>query len=301
MKKSDVRVCFIVNPAANRRRSIRYVDWIHREAKRRWHHSEIIIAGENQSIRKLATRKAAEYDMIVACGGDGTINRIVNGITGSGSVLGILPIGSGNDFVKSIYPNPTPAACMELLSTSNTTYIDLIRCRGDANTLCINTLGAGLDGLANFHAKSYRRIRGALIYALGALKAVFSFRGSNITLSVDGETHSHHYLMITFCNGNWEGGNFYLSPEANPADGKLNLVTIKTISVLKIIAYLLRFRWGPSTLMKALHSYQCKSVVIHSEEPITVHADGEHLGSDIHTLDVNIVKKAIRVITPEPY
>lgn len=298
MEKSDSRVCFIVNPAAKRNRSVKYVDWINREAKQRWHHFEIIIVSENQSIQSVAADKAEKYDIIVACGGDGTINQVVNGMAGSEAKLGLLPVGSGNDFVKSIFPDPAPEKCMEYLSLEKTVSVDLIRCRGDAETWAINTLGAGLDGLANFHAKNYSRLWGAFIYVIGALKAVLLFRGSTITLSVDGETQKDHYLMVTFCNGKWEGGSFYLSPQANPADGYLNLVTIKTISRIKVLGYLLRFRWGPSSFMKALETKTCRSVVIHSELPLSVHADGEHLGNNIHTLDVNIVRKGIEVISP---
>lgn len=298
MEKSYSRVCFIVNPAAKRNRSVKYVDWINREAKQRWHYFEIIIISENQSIRNIAAEKAETYDIIVACGGDGTINQVVNGMAGSEAKLGLLPVGSGNDFVKSLFPDPTPANCMEFLSLEKTVSVDLIHCRGDAETCAINTLGAGLDGLANFHAKNYSRLWGAFIYMIGALKAVLTFRGSTISLTVDGETQKDHYLMVTFCNGKWEGGSFYLSPLANPSDGYLNLVTIKTISRIKVLGYLLQFHWGPSSFMKALETKTCRSVVIHSELPLSVHADGEHLGNNIHTLDVNIVRKGIEVISP---
>ncbi|MEX0647024.1 MAG: diacylglycerol kinase family protein [Balneolaceae bacterium] len=296
MKKSSTRVCFIVNPAADRYRSVRHVDWLNREAKKRWACFEIIISPENQPVSELAAEKAGIFDIIVACGGDGTVNQVVNGIAGTGAALGIIPIGSGNDFVKTLYKDTSLAACMEAIAGGKMVSADLISCRGDVKTWCINTLGIGLDGLANYHAKSYRRLRGSVIYVLGALKAVFGFRGSRMSLTIDGEKLNGKYLMVTACNGKWEGGGFLIAPGANPFDGSAELVIIKKMSVAGILSYLPRFWLGFSKSIKAVKTYRCETVEIHSNKPVAAHCDGEHLGENLQHFKLAIVPGAIKII-----
>lgn len=140
MEKSSTSVCFIVNPAANRYRAVRHVDWLNREAKKRWQHFEIVISPENQPVSELAAEKSREFDIIVACGGDGTVNQVVNGIAGTKTTLGIIPIGSGNDFVKTLYQTTSLPACMELIYMGKKARIDLISCEGSCNTWCVNTI-----------------------------------------------------------------------------------------------------------------------------------------------------------------
>lgn len=298
MKNSTTRVCFIINPAANRYRAVQHVDWITREAKKRWKHFEVIISPKNQPVSELAREKAASFHVIVACGGDGTVNQVVNGITGTNSILGIIPIGSGNDFIKTLYFDASLMECMEMISNENTILIDLLSCRGDCKTWSINTLGIGLDGWANFHAKRYRRLRGSIIYLLGALKAALSFRGSGMNISIDGKEIHGEFLMITACNGKWEGGGFYIAPEAEPSDGFLQLITIKKMSVPRILSYLPRFLTGFSQSMKAVNVYRCKKVQIQTEVPLAAHCDGEHLGEELQNFEIAVVPEHLRVIIP---
>lgn len=301
MKKSNTRICFIVNPVADRKRSARYIDWIKNESKKRWNYYEINITQKNQNVSGLAKSKSQTFDVIVACGGDGTVNQVVNGIVGTGTTLGVLPIGSGNDFVKSLKLPDSLPECFELLYLEHSVLIDLIRYTGDVKGWSANTMGIGLDGLANFYAGSYKFLRGHLIYIMGALKAAFKFRGAEIKLDVDGKKLDGNYLMVTACNGKWEGGNFHLVPEAELTDGVLHLFTIKKIPLPTILAYLPALRYGPSPGMKGLNTVKAGRVKLKSKTGLSVHNDGEHLGESIKDLEIEIRKKVLSVITVVNY
>lgn len=297
MKKRSTRVCFIVNPTAGKNKSVQHIDWLNHEAGQRWEHYEIVITRKDESVTELARKKASDFDMIVACGGDGTINQVVNGIVTTDTIMGILPIGTGNDFVKTIKLNKPLPECLDLLYLERISFVDLIHCQGDAERWSANTLGIGLDGWANFYSKSFKWLKGSIIYMLGALKAVFKFRGAYFNLTVDGQSQDDDYLMITACNGNWEGGKFYLAPKASVTDGHFDLITIKKLPFLVILAYLSRFRWGPAKWMNRLNTQHAKSIEVTSDRPLAVHADGEHLGTEIYHLRVEIVKDALRMVT----
>lgn len=296
MEKSSTRVCFIVNPAANRYRAVRHVDWLNREAKKRWENFEIVISPENQPVSELAADKSSGFSIIVACGGDGTVNQVVNGIAGTNTTLGILPIGSGNDFVKTLYQSTSLQACLDLIYQEKKTRIDLISCKGSCNTWCVNTLGIGLDGWANYYAKKHRLLRGSLIYTLGALRAAFAFRGAKMGLTIDGKIEQKNYLMLTACSGKWEGGGFLISPDADPCSGFIHLVAILKTSVPGTIMHLIRF-WLGFSKAKHLKIRRCKSIKIQSEEPVAAHGDGEHLGEDLQCFNISVVPKALEVIS----
>lgn len=298
MKKSSTRICFIVNPAADRNRAIRHVDWINREANNRFKFAEIVIAPENHSVCDIARNKAENFEVIVACGGDGTVNQVVNGIAGTETKLGILPIGNGNDFARLLLEERSLTQCMDVISNGKTGNTDLISCHGDHEILCINTLGLGLDGLANYNAKQYKRLRGSVIYILGALKALFSFGGSRVKLSINGRKEEGNFLLITACNGQWEGGGFHLAPNANPSDGLMHLVTIEKMSVFSILWHLPLIWLGRTKNLKKIKIRPCKSVEARSEKALYAHCDGEHLGDRIEHLQLTVVHDALKVVIP---
>ncbi len=297
MDKKRTSVCFLVNPLAGKSSSVKHIDWLQKEAGTRWNTFEIVITGKSESVTELARQKSESFDMIVACGGDGTVNQVINGIAESDVIFGVLPIGTGNDFAKSLHLPDSLSGCLDLLYVESTLKADLIRCEGDASLWCCNTLGLGLDGLANFYSKKFKRIRGSAVYVLGLIKAAFRFRGARLKMTVNGKEYQGDFLMATICNGKWEGGKFYLAPKASIFDGKLELVTIKKISIPTVFTYVLAFKNGPAKWMKNLHSRTIETLELESDRGLAAHADGELLGTSIKHLKVWIEKECLEVVT----
>jgi len=301
MQRNSSRICFIFNPAADRNRSHQHIKWLNRAVHDRWKAPEIYIVGKNQDIAETAHKKSHFFDIVVACGGDGTIHKVINGITGTNTALGLMPIGSGNDFVKTLGLNRSPAECLQIIDRGFRKRIDLIRFEGDASGWCANTLGLGLDGWANHFAHQNRSLKGAWVYMYGAVKAAITFKGSRVILERDGEILQNHLLMVTACNGKWEGGNFLVAPHANITDGEVDLLTIKAMPVAQILAYLPRFRWGPSAQMNGVSLTTCKHLRYSSNKPVAVHCDGEELGINIKDLQLFVAENILEVIIPDTY
>ncbi len=299
MHRNSTRICFIFNPAADRNRSQQHIKWLNKASHERWKAPEIQIVGKNQDIAETAHEKSHHFDVVVACGGDGTIHKVINGIAGTDTALGVLPIGSGNDFVKTLGLNRSPAECLHIIDRGLRKPIDLIRFEGDVSGWCANTLGLGLDGWANHFAHRNSTLKGALLYVYGAVKAAFTFKGTRVILEQDGEIQQDYFLMVTACNGKWEGGNFLVAPHANIADGKIDLLKIKTMPLAQILAYLPRFRWGPSAHMNGVSVATCKHLRYSSNKPVAVHCDGEELGTSIKDLRLFVSEKILEVIVPE--
>jgi len=297
MNKSRSSICFLLNPAAGRKDPEKLTRSVQKEAEARWTTFEVVTIQPDDSVADLAKRKSSQFDIVVACGGDGTVNSVVNGLAETDATLGVLPIGTGNDFAKAIQVNYSLIHCFDILESNEAISLDLIRYSGDAEGWCANTLGMGLDGLANYYSKSYKWLTGPIVYVIGAIKAAWNFRGSSVELTVDDKTIQQKMVMMTACNGKWEGGKFYLAPDADLKDGYLNFITIGKISFIRILFYLPFFRWGPKKWMKELKSELVRKIEVKSEHPVAVHADGEHVGSDIKNLTVHIVPGALKVIT----
>jgi len=297
MKKSRSSICFIINPGAGKQEKTALIQTIKDEAEKRWSGFEIVTAKPEDSLSQVASVKAEKFDIIVACGGDGTVNSVVNGLAETGAVMGVLPVGTGNDFAKAIKVKVPLSESFHILEHGKIEPIDLIRYSGDYSGWSANTLGIGLDGLANYYSKSYKHLSGPIVYVIGAIKAAWNFRGCRIKLSVDGVTQTNHFLMMTICNGKWEGGKFYLAPDADLSDGLVNLVTIKKIPFLKILFYLPFFRWGPKKWMSELETTLGKEIDFESDEPLTAHADGENVGSDIKKMSIRVEPGKLNVIT----
>lgn len=298
--KSNQKVLFIINPAAGDELLMDYTEWIRSEARKRWYNYEVRTITEKLSAEIIARKYRSRFDMIVACGGDGTINHTINGLasTDTKSVLGILPVGSGNDFAKTLQLPESLIECMNLLYRQQIKTIDLIRYRGDADGWCANTLGIGLDGWTNYFAQNFRDLPGPLKYVAGAINGYLRFKGAKLSFKVNSTTISDEFLMITACNGRWEGGMFYLAPQADLSDGLMNVLTVKSLPLIKILSYLPKLKNGLHSRMDGIQYYECKSLEIFSNEGIAVHADGEHLDTKIRNLHISVSEKSLFVVAP---
>jgi len=129
------------------------------------------------------------------------------------------------------------------------------------------------------------------------LKALLNFKGAGMQLTVDGKDYHDDYMMVTLCNGKWEGGQFHLAPEASLTDGKFNVVLIRKVSLLTMLIYLPAFRRGPQKWMKKLDTMEGEHFTLLSERPLNGHIDGEYLGNDIRNVKLHLVKGAITAVT----
>jgi diacylglycerol kinase (ATP) len=298
MEKKDERICFIYNPSSGRNRAGRQLKQIKYKAEELWRNPEFLVTRKESDIMEFAQKAAGSYDVVIGCGGDGTINQVINGIAGSEVSFGVLPLGSGNDFGKANNIPKDPFKALDIIYYGREKSIDLIRCNGNTETWCANTLGIGLDGWANYYASKFQILRGRLIYIIGVLKAVYYFRGCKMVLTVDHKLIDREFLMVTLCNGPEEGGGFKVAPSASNSDGLIDLLTIDKMSMIRILWYLPKFLFRSEKKLKGVNRIKCKKVILKTDEPLAVHSDGQNLGTDIKTLTAVLHHRILKVIVP---
>ena len=253
-------------------------------------------------------RQAAEqgYEMVVAVGGDGTVHEIINGLMDFPPErrprLGVVPMGSGNDFAHNTGINNRPEIAMRQVFTGELRKIDLGVIKDEHGRLEYwgNTLGIGFDATVTIRSHSLPVLRGFLMYLTAVIQTIMvNYDAPRMQIKTDQEQWEEAMLMIVLCNGQREGGGFYVAPEAENNDGWFNYAAIRKVSrpmMFRLIPEVMRGTHGrfPQVRMGKFRELQLKS-----EDPLHVHIDGEifaGFGTDLRELSVSILPQEIEVM-----
>lgn len=246
---------------------------------------------------------------LVTVGGDGTIYEVLTGIKDLDSVIfGFIPVGSGNDFCRSMgLPSDPFAALQSILKNERTISMDVpVIHQGTHDYRFGISAGMGYDAAVCQEvlitpAKSFlnRLHMGKLVYLMTALKQFLFLTPSSITVRTDTEgiqTFRKTWFAAVM-NQKYEGGGFKFCPDARPDDGLLDVIVIEGISKLKMLFCLPGALFGKHTRLHGVHILQCKDVNITSDRPLPVHKDGESGGIQ-REFSVTIEKKTLKIIMP---
>lgn len=256
---------------------------------------------------EIAEKAASEgYKTVVAVGGDGTIHEVINGLmkvdTAKRPLLGIVPVGSGNDFAGTMgIPRDSEEALRKVFSGSPR-RIDIASVL-DGNgrkEYWMNTLGMGFDSAVNFHSREVPIFQGFMIYFLALFRTIIeNYRPFKITGTIDGESLEKETLMLTVTNGKREGGGFLLAPDALQDDGLLNYILVDVISRLKMLMAIPYFLKGTHASLNYVKTGTFKNISLKSNNPLWIHADGEifaGFSSQVTELTLEVLPGAIELI-----
>jgi len=237
---------------------------------------------------------AAGFTHIVAMGGDGTVNEVANGLVGSAATLGVIPAGTGNDFIRMAGIPADYADAIALLETGRIREIDLGRVGEDR--YFVNGLGIGIDAQVARDVLKMERMRGALAYLYAAVKEVFRFQAFPVSLSGDGWTAEHTCISLGIANGKYCGGGFKLAPLADIDDELIDIAAIEDFAKLERLIRLPQARKGSHLKLSRVHYRQERAVTVSSPSRLIAHIDGEpyHLPRD--SFEVTVAPKALRVL-----
>ena len=244
------------------------------------------------------------FDLIVAAGGDGTTNEVMNGmITASdgkiAGTLGLIPTGSASDFMGNVgIPKNLRDACLRL-AKNQTRIVDLgvITIPGENKRFFDNQLGIGFDAVVTIEAQKFKWLRGMALYFPVVLKTVFlANKPTRVTLEYDGKVMEMSTLQISVANGSREGGGFYLAPEARLDDNAFDICIVREISKLQMLKIIPKFMKGNHVNDPATTMLRARKVTITSEDDLIAHYDGEILCTSGHRIEAEILSKKLRVL-----
>lgn len=248
-----------------------------------------------------ATEIAREYSSIEECriysvGGDGTVNEVVNGIAGTQSSLGVIPAGSGNDFIRSI-ANPSDIQDFTIRTINGEDkYIDLAKAN---DKYFINISSIGFDADVVFNADKFKKvpgITGSMAYVISIIYTVLKKKISKIKVHIDDREMKLNILLAAIANGRFYGGGMLAAPEAKIDDGLFDICLITEASRFQILRLFPKYIRGEHGQLKEVQFLRGKKVKIESSEELRLNIDGEIYPS--FNIEFEIIEKGIKVIIP---
>jgi len=284
---------FIVNPAAARGKAARVGERVKDLCKDRNVDFKLVYTDKPGDATNLADAAKNEFECIVAVGGDGTINEIVNGLIGGSSKLGIVPVGSGNDFVRALDIPHKLSKAIDLLLEMKTRKIDI----GQAGDRYFqNGLGIGFDAWVVQETLKVHRLRGTAIYLYSVLKTIYSYKPPLIKIEYNDVSREEKFYMITVGNGISLGGGFKLTPNASLDDGLFDLNIIRDSKKWEVYQNLFSVFTGKHIYLEQVTTDRADHISILSNESFAAHVDGELLSLNLNALDVKLLPKALEIV-----
>ncbi|KUO62281.1 hypothetical protein APF79_07140 [bacterium BRH_c32] len=306
MKNSNKYVLFI-NPKARNGTSIRdleFVDNLFRDNKIEHVIETSKYLGHAKEL--LLDDRYKDYNFLII-GGDGTLNNFIqNWQLLDNRILGIIPVGSGNDFSKNLnYTKNLKNDIQKLIRSINLESITEINTgevkiweqgRDEPRTFqFINSLGIGFDAKVAYLNNTQKVLPGILNYILSVLKAVKSLNSFNAFLKIDNEQFNSDAILITVGNGKTSGGGFFLTPKAQIDDDLFDFTIIKPVSKLRLLKELPKALINTLEKVPEVSFYTGTNLELILDKPVYIHADGEILSDKCVKLGVAINKKKIKV------
>jgi YegS/Rv2252/BmrU family lipid kinase len=266
-------------------------DLVHTE--RPWHAAELA--------QQAAT---GGYNVVVAVGGDGTANEVLNGLVQAaqeGVVMGVLSVGRGNDFAFGAGVPPGLAAGCQALAQGQRRTIDVGRVTGGLypqGRYFGNGVGIGFDAVVGFEALKMKRLHGFLSYVVAALKTIFLYyRAPLVRIEYDGQTITQASLLISIMNGRRMGGGFLMAPHAEMDDALFDLCIARQVGRARILSLIPRFMKGTQATQESIQTGQTRRIVVSATEGVLpAHADGETLCTEGQQLTVELLPQQITLI-----
>jgi diacylglycerol kinase (ATP) len=254
------------------------------------------------------TRQAIEdgYELIIAGGGDGTTHEVINAMMQFPKEqrpnLGVIPLGSGNDFAHAIGMDPHPEMALRQVFTGKPKNIDIGRMVDDGGRVeyWSNAVGVGFDATVTIRSRKFTYLKGFLIYFLAVLQTILlDHAAPHFKIKTESESLEEQLLLFVLCNGSREGGGFLVAPMAKPDDGTYQYAGIRQVSrltMLRILPEVMKGTHGrlPQVIMGEFHKLE-----IESDRPMIIHVDGEIIAgfnSDIQWFSSEMIPGAIQVI-----
>ena len=290
-----MRIINLVNPAAKRGQARRLLARALEVFRRQDVHFDVSESQSSRHLMELARRAREEKpDLIVSAGGDGTHHYVINGLFGSEIPVGMLPMGTGNDFAKGVgMPMDVHAAAATLLNCP-VREIDLAQA-GAAVYGCI--AGVGFDSTVTRYANEHARwLSGSLAYTWSLLCCMPEYRPQQLEITADGESFSEEVLFAVVGNNSSYGGGIRLTPRARLDDGILDICIVPYLSRLELLRWVPRAYRGQHLNHPRIKYLHARKITLRATSRMELFGDGEFLQELPATIEV--LPSALRVIAP---
>ncbi|MDB5031035.1 diacylglycerol kinase family protein [Mucilaginibacter sp.] len=240
---------------------------------------------------EVAASAINNYDLIVAVGGDGTVNEVASALVGSNAVLGIIPCGSGNGLARFLGISMDMQQAIKHLNTGRIATIDSAQANGKP---FFNMAGMGFDAHIS-EVFAHGKKRGFITYIKSSLQEILKYRPQTYHLEIDGIKHSYKAFMLSFANSSQYGNNAHISPQASVQDGLIDVCIIKPFPLYRFPELGIRMFTKTTSGSKFVEIIKGRHIIIKRDTPGPMHLDGEPeiTGNEV---EINVLPGSLKVI-----
>lgn len=288
------RYLLIVNPAGGSGRTMEALPEIEQEFRRRNMAYEFHFTTKPMHAVELARELAGQFDVVVAVGGDGTINEIINGLPEFSKPFGFIPIGTGNDFARSCcVPHDSISEAIDILQKHDVKKIDVGVINGRR---FVNVVGLGFEGQASATGLKLAFIKGPVKYLLAIAWTLIFYKRIPMKIVTDDQTIEDDIYLVSIGNGWNVGGGLQLTPKARLEDNVFDICIIRNISRWRVSTNFNRLTNGTIDSLEEVEIIQSKTIDIQSPKQLPLHLDGEQLAGDRSHITVTLLENEQQVI-----
>ncbi|MBP9587114.1 MAG: diacylglycerol kinase family lipid kinase [Bacteroides sp.] len=295
MNEYKKKIIFIINPISgtqNKSLVIKLLD--ERMDKEKYSWSVVYTERAGHAIEIAEQAALDKIDIVVAVGGDGTINEIARSLVHTDTALGIIPYGSGNGLARHLHIPLDPKRALDILNRGVIDVIDYGKING---TTFFCTCGVGFDAFVSLKFANAGK-RGLLTYLEKTLLESLNYEPETYELETEDGTSKYKAFLIACGNASQYGNNAYITPQATLTDGLLDVTILEPFTVLDVPSLAYQLFNKTIDQNSRIKTFRCKKLTIHRTKPGVVHFDGDPL-QEGKIVNIEIVNKGLRVVVPQ--
>jgi diacylglycerol kinase (ATP) len=236
------------------------------------------------------------YDLVVAVGGDGTVNEVASALVGTNTTFGIIPCGSGNGLSRFLNIPMDIKKAIKNLNTARFEIIDSARANGEP---FFNMAGMGFDAHIS-EVFSHDKKRGFITYVKSSFREISNYKSQNYHIEIDGKVYEREAFMLSFANSSQYGNNAHISPHASVQDGLIDVCIIKAFPIWRLIEMGIRMLTKTVDKTGYVEIIRGKNIKVTRDNPGPMHLDGEpHIAGT--SVEINVVPNSLKIIVGDGY
>ncbi|MBI4725836.1 diacylglycerol kinase family lipid kinase [candidate division TA06 bacterium] len=297
-----MRIKVILNPKAHGGEAARHAEQIRSLFTAYGLNFELALTDHEGDGARLA-REAIErgFQLIVAAGGDGLAGEVAGALVGGQALFGMIPLGSGDDFAKSLKIGRSIPQAVEAIRDRQTMMVDAgvvsspLPGGKKLERYFFNCVGIGLDGEVIIEKQKIKGLRDLKLYLYATFKALLRYKGQRMSFDFGQGKIWHQALLAEITNGKSVGGGYYLNPDAKADDGLLDICLIHKLNWLEFFLHVPKTFKGKHTQLRQITMGKLTKVTVESDIPMSAQVDGE-LWPYVNRFDISIIPKALQAI-----
>ncbi len=293
------KAAILINPASGKGRSAKNAPVAVARLRERGMQVAVLEAASAEGSLQLARQAVADgVDALIACGGDGTVHCVLQAVAGTDTILGIIPVGTGDDIARGLQiPRDDPRKAADVIADRRTRTIDyaLIDAADGTQRAFVAVMSAGFDSEVTERANTMRWPTGQSRYLLATIAELGVYKPVTFRITVDEQVEIQEGMMLAIGNGSSYGGGMYVCPNAVLDDGQLDVTFLTKTSKLTFLKIFPSVFKGTHIHSPSVRTMRGARIRVEAQGQ-TAYADGERVGP--LPVDVRVVPQGLRVFSP---